>query len=108
MIIHNGYIQAKTKTAGGIDPVTGFPIASSASWGEPIACQYTANMYNQLGRSNGEAFTIAQYTILIEKQLTAFTAEQIKLTDMNGAVVGEFSIKSIDVLDGVEQLRITM
>lgn len=109
MIIQNGNIEIKTKTAGGIDPTTGFPIAaSSVSYGTPIPCQYIANMYNQLGRSNGEAFTMAQYTILIEQQPTAFSAEQLRLKDMAGNVVGDFSVVSVEKLDAVSQVRITV
>ena len=69
MIITNGTIEVKRKTAGGIDPETGFPVKSSeVSWGSPIDCQYTANKYNKLGKVNGEHFTVAQYSILIEEQ----------------------------------------
>ena len=61
MIITNGTIEVKRKTAGGIDPETGFPVKSSeVSWGSPIDCQYTANKYDKLGKVNGEHFTVAQ------------------------------------------------
>ena len=105
MIIANGTIEVKRKTAGGIDPETGFPIApSQVSWDEPIDCQYSANKYDNLGRSNGEHFTVASYSVLIEER--PFTAEQVRLKDRDGKVLGEFSVIQIEPLEAVCELRI--
>ena len=66
MIIQNGTIEFKTKTAGGIDPETGYPVKpSSVAWGEPVPCQFKAKKFNQLGIIKGEHFTVASYEILI-------------------------------------------
>lgn len=105
MIIQNGTIEIKQKTGGGINPDTGYPNKpGSVSWGEPIPCQYSANKRNNLGRVNGEHFTMAQYEILIEQQ--PFVAEQIRLKDIAGKSVGEFSIMQVEPLDAVCELRI--
>lgn len=105
MIIPNGTIEVKRKTGGGIDPETGYPgKPSSVAWGNPIPCQYSANKHNWLGRVNGEHFTAAQYTVLIEEQ--PFTAEQIRLRNHAGDIVGEFSIMEIEPLEAVGELRI--
>lgn len=105
MIIQNGTIEVKRKTGGGIDPETGYPQKpGSVAWGDPIPCQYSANKYNQLGRVSGEHFTTAQYTVLIEEQ--PFEAEQVRLKDLAGNVVGEFSVIWIEPLDAVCELRI--
>lgn len=105
MIIANGTLEIKSKTAEGIDPATGFPMKSTeTSWGEPIACQYTANKYNNLGKSNGEHFTVASYSVLIEGQ--QFNAEQVRLKDSGGKVLGEFSVMSTEPLEAVCELRI--
>lgn len=105
MIIQNGTIEVKQKTGGGINPDTGYPNKpGSVYWGEPIPCQYSANKRNNLGRVNGEHFTVAQYEILIEQQ--PFTAEQIRLKDIAGKSVGEFSIMQVEPLDAVCELRI--
>lgn len=107
MIIQNGTIEAKIKQAGGINHETGFPVKSTGEAFMPaIPCQYTANQYNQLGRTNGERFTVAAYTILIEQQRTPFTAEQIRLKDMDGNIVGDFSVMSIEPIDAVCQMKI--
>ena len=104
MIIQNGTIETKTKTAGGIDRATGHPIASVSSWSDPIPCQYIPNTHDKRGRVNGEHYTIATYTVLIEEQ--PFTAEQIRLKDMDGTVVGEYSVMSVQPLVAVSEIQI--
>ncbi len=105
MIIRNGTIETKTKTGGGIDPETGYPIRPvDVSWNAPIPCQYSANKYDKLGRYNGEHFTVAQYSVLIEEQ--PFDAEQVRLKDGKGDVLGEFSVISIEPLEAVCEIRI--
>lgn len=109
MIIANGTIEIKKKAAQGIDPKTGYPIVpSGATWGQPIECQFSANKYDYLGKSNGEHFTVASYSILIEEQpLGEF--EQIRLTDsVTGKILGEFSVIQIEPLQAVCELRITV
>ena len=55
MIIQNGTIEFKTKTASGIDPETGYPVKpSSEAWSELIPCQFKAKKFNQLGIIKGE------------------------------------------------------
>lgn len=106
MIIENGTIELKQKTSGGgIDPTTGYPVKPvSVGWGDPIPCQYSANKYNNLGRVNGEHFKTAEYSVLIEEQ--PFDAEQLRLKDRAGNVVGEFSIIQVEPLEAVYELRI--
>lgn len=106
MIIPNGYIAIKAKTAGGIDTDTGYPIESTAEFGAPIPCQFSANSRDNLGKVNGEHFTIAQYTVFIEEQ--EFTAEQIRLTDAAGNVIGDFSVIDVEPLPAVCQLKISV
>lgn len=105
MIIANGTIELKQKTGGGIDPETGYPVrSSSVSWGDPIPCQYSANKYSNLGRVNGEHFTKAEYSVLIEEQ--PFNAEQLRLKNRAGEVIGEFSVIQVEPLEAVCELRI--
>lgn len=104
MIIQNGTIEVKHKTGGGIDPETGYPVKPVVEWGTPIPCQFSANKRDNLGKVNGEHYTVAQYEILIEQQ--PFTTEQIRLKDLAGNTVGEFSIIQVEPLDAVCELRI--
>lgn len=107
MIISNGTIEFKEKTPGGIDPETGYPTqATEVGWGKPIPCQYLPNNRNNLGRLNGERFTTATYTVLLEEQKLP-DSEQIRLTDRSGKVLGEFSlIAPPEALDAVSEIRI--
>ena len=105
MIIQNGTIELKRKTAGGINPSTGFPIVSTAVWGSSVPCQWMVNTHNNLGRTNSEHFTLAKYIILVE-QTNTIDSEQLRLTDRNGSVLGEYSIISVEQLDAVQQIKI--
>lgn len=104
MIIANGTIEVKRKAGGGLDPVTGYPQKTEASWGEPIPCQYIPNSHNKLGVVNGEHFTVATYTVLIEER--EFNTEQIRLKDRTGAILGEFSIMQVEPLEAVCEIRL--
>lgn len=105
MLIANGTIEIKSKTGGGINLETGYPRKPGAvEWGEPIPCQYSANKYDNLGRVNGEHFTAAQYAALIEER--PFAAEQVRLKNSAGDIVGEFSVIQVEPLEAVCELRI--
>ncbi len=103
MIIANGTIEVKSKMGGGLNK-KGYPQKAEATWGEPIPCQYIPNKHNKLGVVNGEHFTVAQYTVLIEEQ--EFNAEQIRLKDRTGKDLGEFSIMSVEPLEAVCEIRL--
>lgn len=106
MIIPNGAIQIKRKTSGGgIDPETGYAARpTSVDWDLPIPCQYVVNKYNALATSNNEHITSASYAVLIDEQ--PFDGKQVRLTDSEGNVLGEFSITQIEPLRAVCQIRI--
>lgn len=105
MIIQNGTIEFKTKTGGGIDPETGYPVKpSSVSWGDPVPCQYKAKKFNQLSILKGEHITVASYEILIEEQ--PLTSEQLRLLDLSGKEIGTFSIIQAEHLEAVCEVRI--
>jgi len=105
MIIANGTIEVKTKTAGGIDSDTGYAVKSAnVGWGNPIECQYLVNKYNALAHTQGEPYTSASYAVLIEEQ--PFEAEQIRLKDKGGKVIGEFSVIQIEPLEAVCEIRV--
>ena len=104
MIIANGTIETKIKTGGGIDPETDYPLPPTVTWGNSIPCQYRANHYSKRGKANGEAFTVASYEILIEEQ--AYNAEALRLRNLDGEQIGEFSVIEIEPLRAVCQTRI--
>jgi len=107
MIIENGTIEVKNKTAGGIDPRTGYAIPSSeAQWLTPVPCQWSVTNFSYLARTaEGEHYVKASYSILIE-QVYGFAPKQIRLTNAAGEVMGEFSVVRQEELDAVGQTRI--
>ncbi len=104
MIIANGTIEIKQKTPGGLDE-KGYPIEATATWGDPIPCQYYPNSSNLLAIALGNPVTAAQYTILLEEM--AYQGERLRLTDsVTGEQVGEFSVKSIEQLEAVAEIKL--
>lgn len=107
MIIQNGYIESVTLSDGGLDATTGHPARGRKEYGELIPCQFYAARFNAQAKSNGEPVTSAAWTILIEN-LWDFDAEILRLQDMNGQIIGEYSIIRKEPLDAVCEIRITV
>ena len=107
MIIQNGTIEVQTTSQGGLDPATGFPKNPTVAWGSPVPCQYSPVRYNALARANGEPVTDKSYSILIET-VQNFAADRLRIKDRAGNAVGEFSVISIEPLEAVGQIRITV
>ena len=107
MIIENGTIQFKEKIAGTIDPDTGYPYkASSVRWSEPISCQIVPNTSTYLGKTNGERFSTAKYTLLMEEQPLP-ASEQLRIIDASGKSLGEFTMLSHpEHLEAVGEIKI--
>lgn len=110
MIIANGTIEAKTKTAGGINPSTGYPEPNTGEgWGNPVPCQWRAVSSDNLGRTVSGNFVLASYSVLVERGRTPFAAEQARLKDADGNVVSDtLSVISTEPLDAVGQIRILL
>lgn len=108
-IIPNGTIEVRQKTVGGIDTTTGYAAKpSEATWGDPIPCQYLPQQYNALATTgNGEHVTEQEYEILLDEQ--PFSGKQVRLTDTaTGEVLGAFSVKQIEPLWAVCQIRLVV
>ncbi len=90
MIIVNGFISAKSKTGGGLND-NGKPIRPTEEWGEFVPCHIRVNHRNNLGKQNGNTFTIASYEILIEPQ-PFIDDGMVRLRYVSGKELGEFSI----------------
>lgn len=107
MIIQNGTIEIKRKVPRGIDS-GGHPVASNGSWGSPVPCQYIPISHDKRATYNGEHYTLASYTVLVEEQPFCMCGEQIRLTDRCGRVLGEYSVASVEYLEAVCETRITI
>lgn len=104
MIIVNGNIMAKVKSGGGFDG-GGNPVKTSESCGDPIPCRITVNKRDNLGKQNGNTFTVASYEVLISPQ--PFTAERVKL-ERFGKDLGEFSVMFTEYLEAVGAIKIVV
>lgn len=114
MIIPNGTIEFIFDSThfccneGDVLDENGYPIVPDKAYGEAIPCQYLPNG-NNLGRSNGEAFTKIGCTIYIESvRYMELPSERIRLKDRMGKVLGEFSVVSSETLDAVCQTKIVI
>lgn len=107
MIIQNGNIEFKHKVGGGLD-ADGYPVKAKEDWGEPVPCQYMPKRYNLQGLSGGNATTETSFEILVEMPLPVEASEQLRLTDMAGVRVGEYSVISSQELRAVQQIKITV
>lgn len=109
MIIENGTIEFKEKHAGGINPLTGYPRkATDVEWVHTIPCQWIANSRNDLGRVNGERFSVASFTVLVEEQPLP-SSRQVRLKDDRGKLLGEFTmVADPEPLTAVGQLKILL
>lgn len=106
MVIVNGHISGKIKTGGGLDD-NGNPIQPSSIWGELIPCYIKVNTRNNLGKQNGNTFTIASYEILINPQ--PFESERVKLIDGFGKDLGEFSVMyPPEFLEAVDAIKLVV
>lgn len=102
----NGTILAKIKTGGGVDPESGSPIPVESSWSVPTNCKYKANLLSNKGRYLGGTFQHASYEITTPDM--AFRAEMIQLFDSRNNLVCEKEVMSIEVLEFVQRVKITV
>lgn len=93
----NGSVQFKTKAGGGIDPTTGYPIAASAAWSDAVGCRWVKTSENLQAKSSGEPIVQSNYTIYLDGD--NMPSEQVRLTDRNGNVLGEYSVISAEYID---------
>lgn len=109
MIIQNGTIEFLKKHVCEFDVETGFPsIAEKKEYDYPIPCQYIILSQNLLAKVNNESAANITYEILIEQPIKPLFSEQIRLTDISGIILGEYSIRSVETLNSVCQLRIVV
>lgn len=115
MIIENGILSIKVKTSEGFDS-DGFVLQPVEEVFSPsVPCQIIPLSVNNLATSSaGSAVIRRSYEILLDKndvfremQKTTFLHEEIKLV-YNGVNLGEFSVISEQVLDTVNQIKITV
>lgn len=105
MIIQNGYIEFKFKTGGGFD-ANGYPVKAQDYYGEKIPCQFMWSKRDLLASSNGNPIISTSYEVLVAMPLPEAKSEQLRLSDMEGATIGEFSVISFQHLRAVQEVKI--
>lgn len=106
MIIPNGTVEFwRVQSAGGLDPNTGYPIAATGSWGNPIHCQFRHSTYNVQASSNGEPIIKKSFTIWIDIH-NETPSERLRLKDKKGNSLGEFPVISFTPMEAVSQYEI--
>jgi len=100
-----GYIQARIQVDGGFND-DGEPIASSVDWSKEIECTYQANTLNNRGRYEDGNFTQSTYTIIVYD--LDFTATYIRLSDSRSNMVCEKEVQSVEVLENVQRVKVTV
>lgn len=101
----DGYIRKVNQTQGSFND-DGEPIAASVTYGSYIPCKYHANTLNNKGRYQDGEFTASEYIITTREM--NFAAEQIELSNMLKNVVCQKPVQSLEVLESVMRVRITI
>ena len=102
----NGSVAFKEKSGGGINPITGYPVAATVSWKTAIDCRYAKNSENLQAKEQGEPIVQVNYTIYIAGDNTQ--SEQLRLYDNGGNLLGEFSVISTEYIDTKGITKITV
>jgi hypothetical protein len=103
MVIVNGEIQGKITAGGGLDE-KGNPSPVLETLSEQLQCRIKANKRNDIGKHDGNTFTVASYEVLTEGQY--FENEIVILTDAKGKFLGEFPVISCEYLEAVGLFKI--
>lgn len=105
MIFDSGYIQAQIVGNGGIGD-DGMPIEASEGWGTKIPCNIQTNMQNNKGNYKDGKFTQFAFTVFFQMQ--KFEAKRVRLTNNRNQIIGDFEVQSVEFLDLVQRVKITV
>lgn len=101
----NGRIQSQIVSGGGENEY-GETIAAQTTWGEKVNCKYQANTMNNRGRYTDGEFTQSAFTITITDM--NFTANVIRLFDSRDNEVCIKEVQSLEVLESIQRVKITV
>ena len=100
----NGYLCKQIKLNDSFDETTGTVIVGQITWDKDVECKYV-NSKSIYTYPDGK-FTKATYDITVEDM--SFTAEIVRLKNSNRVVVCEKEVQSLDILEGVQRVKITI
>lgn len=109
MIIENGYIRIRRKDCLGIDPDTRYPIPDAESWCCPVPCQKVLKKEDRTLVADGAPYTGKSYAIYVEYDgFPYMEGDVLRLYTLEGCVVGEYVIRSVERLEALEQYKLTV
>lgn len=100
-----GFINAQIVVSGYIND-DGVPVSASTEWGADIECKYFANVNNNKGRYPDGIFKQSAFEITTEDM--TFDADIIRLKDRKGKTVCEKEVQSLEELENVQRIKITV
>lgn len=104
-----GYVTSRISEGGGIDKATGLPYPEGANWSEKIECHYLPNSRSTVGVYQEGQFRVASYEITISTlDWNLETASMIRLHNSKGAVISKGSVLTLDDLEDIQRIKITI
>lgn len=100
-----GFINAQITVQGYIND-DGIPVSGSTSWGTDIECKYFANVNNNKGRYPDGVFKQTAFEITTVDM--SFDAKIIRLKDRKGNTICEKEVQSLEELESVQRIKITV
>lgn len=106
MIIENGRIEILSSQQDGLDE-NGFPIVGEEKVVSELPCQFQQVSHSlQAKDPESGSYTRQSFTLMVDEPDEPFNAERVRLFDMYGQKVGEFSVVSITPLQAVGIVKI--
>lgn len=104
-----GFISSRISTGGGIDEGSGLPNAEVGDWTKKIECQYYPNNRNTVGAYRESVFRVASYEITVHVlDWDILNVSMIKLFDVNGEEIAKKEVLTLDKLDDIQRIKITI
>ena len=101
----NGTVQAQIITGGGVG-LDGYPLKPTIDWGSPVECKYIENTFNNRGKYIDGSFTQMSFSITLFD--LDFDAKIVRLTSNRGKIICEKEVQSLNVLDEIQRVKITI
>jgi hypothetical protein len=101
----NGTIKAQVVVGSSIDSY-GEPTQGTVAFGDSVPCKYVSNNRSNRGTYTDGIFTQAEFILTIKDM--SFSASRIKLFDSKGVQICEKQVQSLEVLEDVKRIKITI
>lgn len=100
-----GYISNQIAGESYIDE-NGIPVSGTLTWGDDVECKYFATENNNKGRYIDGDFKQIAFVITTEDM--SFRANIIRLKDSKGNVICNKEVQSLEELESVQRIKITV